>query len=185
MIDKNTIGNGTDMSSGNFEDKLDVLERISSIIRGFIPENDEVERHKNFIENNIKFLDKINTADLEKLQTSERLFARMAEFSETINGNFEGLADALNEKIAPLLEKISGSAEKLKDVGINETKTKTNISIDNFKTQPTQQVQQIQQTQPTQIQPQQNSNEQFNLLISKMDELLYLLRSGQYSTARI
>lgn len=128
MIDKNTIGGGVDMSSGSFEDKLDALERISSIIKGFIPENDEVDRHKNFIDNNIKFLDKINDINLEKLQTSERLFARMAEFSETINGNFEDLADSLNEKIAPLLEELKGLMDKKQNSPIQNTISSNNQS---------------------------------------------------------
>lgn len=130
MIDKNTIGGGVDMSSGSFEDKLDALERISSIIRGFIPENDEVDRHKNFIDNNIKFLDKINDINLEKLQTSERLFARMAEFSETINGNFEDLANSLNEKIAPLLEELKELMDKKQNKSIQSLSSNAKPSIE-------------------------------------------------------
>lgn len=105
-VDKNTIGGGTDMGSKDFKGKLDALDRISSIIKGFIPEKDEVDRHKNFTENNIKFLDKINNTDLAKLGTTAMLFEKMADFSASINGNFEGLADTLNEKIAPLLEEL-------------------------------------------------------------------------------
>lgn len=105
-VDKNTIGGGTDMNSKDFKGKLDALERISSIVKGFIPEKDEVDRHKNFTENNIKFLDKINNTDLAKLGTTAMLFEKMADFSASINGNFDGLADTLNEKIAPLLEEL-------------------------------------------------------------------------------
>lgn len=130
MIDKNTIGGGVDMNSGDFEDKLDALERISSIIRGFIPESDEVDRHKNFIENNIKFLGKINDINLEKLQTSEHLFARMAEFSKTINGNFEDLANSLNEKIAPLLEELKELMDKKQNKSTQNSLSNTNQSVE-------------------------------------------------------
>ena len=63
----------------------------------------------------IGFVDKINTADVTKLQTTTNLFAKMAEFSASINGNFEGLAEVLNERIMPLLEELknvlSGTTE--------------------------------------------------------------------------
>jgi len=36
----------------------------------------------------------------------------MAEFSKSISGNFEGLADAINDKIMPLLEELNGSLDK-------------------------------------------------------------------------
>jgi dGTP triphosphohydrolase len=55
------------------------------------------------------FLTKINDVDLTKLKTTVKLFEQMVNFSKSINGNFEDLADSLNEKIAPLLEELKES----------------------------------------------------------------------------
>ena len=65
------------------------------------------------IDNYIKFFDKINTVKLENLKSTERIFAHMAAFAKSINGNFDGLADALNDKIAPLLEELKKLLEEI------------------------------------------------------------------------
>ena len=64
------------------------------------------DRIEQFIDKNILFLEKIDDIKFRNLKITAKLFENMAEFSETINGNFEGLAESLNEKIAPLLEEL-------------------------------------------------------------------------------
>lgn len=64
------------------------------------------------IDSYVKFVDKINTVKLENLQTATNMFEKMAEFSKSISGNFEGLADAINDKIMPLLEQLNESLDK-------------------------------------------------------------------------
>ena len=52
------------------------------------------------------------------------MFRQMARFSESIEGNFEKLADALNEKIMPLLQEmkeISGQVPTKLDQGFANT----------------------------------------------------------------
>ena len=71
------------------------------------------------IDSYVRFVDKINTVKLENLQTATNMFEKMAEFSKSINGNFEGLADSINDKIMPLLEQL------------NESLNKTNENIEN------------------------------------------------------
>ena len=71
------------------------------------------------IDSYVRFVDKINTVKLENLQTATNMFEKMAEFSKSISGNFEGLADAINDKIMPLLEQL------------NESLGKTNEHIEN------------------------------------------------------
>lgn len=66
------------------------------------------------INNYIKLLNKINGVDVANLKTAENLFKNMAQFSESINGNFQGLADSLNEKIAPLLEELRDLLKEVK-----------------------------------------------------------------------
>lgn len=66
----------------------------------------QLNNSKQFLDNYIKFIDKVGSVDLEKLQTTERMFANMAAFSNSIQGNFDKLAESLNEKIMPLLEEL-------------------------------------------------------------------------------
>lgn len=87
-------------------------------------DKDKVGNIHSIIGDYTAFINKIDGANLTKLQTTTNLFAKMAEFSKTINGNFEALADSLNTSIAPLLEElrdlisnlpkdIEGSADKI------------------------------------------------------------------------
>ena len=64
------------------------------------------------VDSYVRFVDKINTVKLENLQTATNMFEKMAEFSKSISGNFEGLADAINDKIMPLLEELNNSLDK-------------------------------------------------------------------------
>ena len=74
----------------------------------------EVDINKRLIDQNIQFLEKVNSVDIEKLRTTEKMFKNMAKFSETINGNFQGLADALNDRIAPVIEELSKKIDDVK-----------------------------------------------------------------------
>lgn len=90
--------------------KLSTLSLLQSVIEGFgktVITPGVVANTGAVIDNYIKFLDKVNYIDITKLKTTENMFAHMAKFSESISGNFDGLADALNDKIAPLLEEIN------------------------------------------------------------------------------
>ncbi len=62
-----------------------------------------------------KFLKQIDSMNLKNLETSVKLFEEMARFSESINGNFDKLADTLNEKIAPLLEELKTSLNTVQE----------------------------------------------------------------------
>lgn len=74
------------------------------------------------------FLTKINNIDLTKLQQTTSMFEQMARFSESISGNFEGLAESLNEKISPLLEELKELISNLPNA-FDQTGTKMSDSI--------------------------------------------------------
>lgn len=65
------------------------------------------------IESSDKFIQTIRDTDLSKLETAEKIFKNMAEFSQSIKGDFDALAEALTEKIAPLLEGMNENLEKI------------------------------------------------------------------------
>lgn len=94
-IDKKKI-----KSFNTLTDSLDKFIKVS---------NNKAENLENNINNTIRFVDKIDSIKLENLEAATNMFAKMAEFSESINGNFEGLADTINEKLMPLLEELNTS----------------------------------------------------------------------------
>ena len=120
---KKILGNeGEKLDFNKSKDRLNTLDRVLTIFKNFSNYTD-VGNAEKLTNNYIRFMDKIDTVDLEKLQTTERLFKNMAEFSESISGNFDKLADALNEKIAPLLEKLDKGIQDLNnDVNNNSKK---------------------------------------------------------------
>lgn len=115
---------GQSLNIDDAEDKLDIWGRAIQYLNDY--SNIDDNGVKKVSDNFIKFIDKVNGADLDKLKETTEMFRQMAAFSESISGDFDKLADALNEKIAPLLEKISGSVEKMPDA-INNASDKTNM----------------------------------------------------------
>lgn len=85
--------------------RISILKDLGDVLANF-SKDVKVQDHEKLMDSTIKFLDKINTVKLENLKTAHNMFKEMKEFSQSISGNFEGLADALNEKIAPLLEEL-------------------------------------------------------------------------------
>lgn len=102
---------GEDFDEDDYKDKVDILGKVINHLVRF--NNINPSNLTTATENTIKFLDRVNTIDLEKLRTTEKLFEKMAEFSKSINGNFDGLAESLNDKIAPLLEELKGLLEEI------------------------------------------------------------------------
>lgn len=92
--------------------KAKLLQDFTGTLAGFT-KNINLSDHTKLTENTIKIIDKVNTTKLENLRTAYNMFKEMKEFSQTISGNFEGLADALNEKIAPLLEELKELMSKI------------------------------------------------------------------------
>lgn len=100
-----------DIDVDDFEDRVKCLDKVASFIKTFNAVDDT--KFQNGTTNMINFLEKINKTDIEKLRTAEKVFKNMAEFSKSINGNFNSLADALNDKIAPLLEELKDMLEQI------------------------------------------------------------------------
>lgn len=109
------------------------IQNIMKTVTDIFPKDNKgatLESRLNFIQRStdqyMKFMDKVNTMDMQKLQSAERLFEHMADFSQSINGNFQELAEALNEKIAPLLEElknlISKIPQKMEDIAVGDVK---------------------------------------------------------------
>lgn len=111
------ISGGQQIKYNEFNKKLEAVKKAGKILTEF--SNDFLSANTNDVdkvtENYIKFVDKINNSKLENLKTTANIFEKMARFSETINGNFEGLATTINDKLMPLLEELKETMNSVPD----------------------------------------------------------------------
>lgn len=96
------------------------VDKLSGIVKCMIDLHESIDftdgnvkNFKSITNDSIKLIDKINSTDLNKLQTTVNLFNQIARFSESINGNFDQLAQTINERIAPLLETLRTQIDTL------------------------------------------------------------------------
>ena len=74
----------------------------------------------------IKFIDKANSINTDKIKSIRDMFEQIARFSESIKGNFDKLADVLSEKLVDVLANINETIGN-----INSNKSGNNISSNN------------------------------------------------------
>ena len=84
-----------------------LIDYITALNKGFkgIDGADPVKVEKN-IGNYIKFVDKVNSVQVEKVQKTAQMFEQMSKFSTSIKGDFDKLAESLSEKLLPVLEEL-------------------------------------------------------------------------------
>lgn len=135
--DKSMMDIIEDMSDEDFYDKLDdyedIIERLADISEITIKDQGFTDKAlKNsalMVENHAKFVENINKVDLKKLETSTNMFKYMAEFSKSINGNFDDLTRAIAEKLMPLLNELK---ELLEDIPDKIEKSSADVSASVF-----------------------------------------------------
>ena len=181
---------GVNISGRKFQNKMSVLNDISKYIKSLVLSSDEVTNTTKVIDQHTKFIDKLNNVNVESLKTASNMFEKMAQFSESINCNFEGLANTLNEKIAPLMEELKGLLEgvqnKVEETGANMSKAAYNsgktlsepemtaqVNSENPKADAEEKARIVQQRMEEQ------ARAQTNALVSKIDELIELFKNGQ------
>lgn len=99
---------------GNVNKIISMLKSMSDVMSKFNHISDkDVENNTKTISNYIKYVDKINTLKIENVKSLTNMFKEMSRLSESIGGDFDRLADALSEKIAPLLQELR---DLIKDV---------------------------------------------------------------------
>ena len=66
-------------------------------------------------DNFVKFVDKANSIDESKIKSVRDMFEQMARFSESVSGNFDKLAEVLNNELIEILEKLNDTLIEIKD----------------------------------------------------------------------
>lgn len=118
--------------SGDVNFNENTLKKVNPLIKYINSLNDgfkdmgnvDSTKVKTTLDNYIKFVDKINTIEVEKVQTTANMFKQMSEFSNSIKGDFDKLTEALSDNLLPVLtelkEVMNDIPEKL-EVGFQET----------------------------------------------------------------
>ena len=120
------------------EARLNFMDRVNQVVKSLgdvTPQ--QIERSKEMIKHQIAYLDKVNNIDISKLKTSARMVESMAKLSKSIRGNFEGLAESINEDLMPVLKELKEIMEKIPEKLDNGFEN-TSASIGALNAPPTQ-----------------------------------------------
>lgn len=198
----NTIFECLDILEKKMNEKSSSYTNISDFITDMLPAitelNNTMAAMSNIKENNsgkllnhyINFIDKINTIKVENVEKTTAMFQQMARFSESINGNFEQLAEALNEKLLPVLVELKetmGLVPDKLDVGFANTSASI-ASNSQASLSTSDMTKQVQRENPNVSKEEvdkmvndrlsKQAKEQTNSLGSKLDELIELLQGS-------
>lgn len=129
----NKLGKMSDKKLTETKKNLDNVSELIQAVNKVLNESNNLEAAniggtEKIMTNYSKFIDKINSADAKKLKISRDMFHEMAEFSRSISGNFEGLAQSLNDKIMPTLDSIKDFLSELPEQ-IEQASTKAQKAI--------------------------------------------------------
>lgn len=96
------------------DSKINNFERIQKIVGKLHEPIDDkaISAQKQSLDNISKFIDKASSIDTTKIKSTTDMFAQMAKMSESIKGNFDGLAEALNENLLTVLKELKDILEK-------------------------------------------------------------------------
>jgi hypothetical protein len=114
------------------KDVASSFNRMLDIKTGFTDLTKQAEQFKSITISTGVLINKINGLDISKVTALAKMFGNAAAFSRAIDGNFDKLADVINEKIAPLLEGLKQAIEEA-DKHIQENKD-NNVPTDKKET---------------------------------------------------
>lgn len=139
------------------------------------------------IGNYVKFIDKVNTMDVEKVKKTTQMFEKMNRFSTSIKGDFDRLAEALSDKLLPVLEdlkEVMGVLPEKLDTGFQNTAaavastnapaTKENITAQVNRENPNLTSDEVNKIVESRIN--EAAKADANGVAAKLDELISLLR---------
>lgn len=121
-INESTVKLPTEKNSKKIQVFSDYICSLGEGVKT-VADADDTKLGKN-INNFGAFIEKINTIEVNKLQNATNMFKQMSNFSESIKGDFDKLAESLSEKLLPVLtelkEVMTSVPEELK-IGFQNT----------------------------------------------------------------
>lgn len=175
-----------DVKEQDIKKRIGVLRLINDEITK-LGKDVKVNKLDKTIDNYIKFIDKVNTVEVKKLETSANMFKQMANFSSSIKGNFEKLAETLAEDLMPILQElkeIMGQVPEKLDTGFQNTSasiaattyapTTANVTEQVNRENPNLSKEEVDNIVKTRLN--EKAKADANSTISKLDELISLLK---------
>lgn len=123
--------------TGNKVDEAATSANVSKLLSCIIPKPEDLEGVdlkdvRKTVEQNtknyIKYIESINKVDTSKVKSVTDMFGKMAQFSESINGNFEKLADVISNDLLEALGLLNENIEKAQSKTTQST-SNTSTSI--------------------------------------------------------
>lgn len=197
----------------NIDNYIRLIDRLSIVdIKTFSPITKQIndinnsvdlvgkinsKKFKNNIDNYVKFIDKVNTVDVAKLEKSAQMFEHMANFSNSIKGDFEKLAESLGEKLVPVLENLKEIMQEIPDkieagsqnVSASVAATTAPVTRENVTAQVNRENSNLTAEEVDRIvatRMNEKAKADANGLASKIDELISLFKgySGEYAVVQ-
>ena len=88
---------------------IETANSISSSIKDSISVDENVADFAQVVSDANELINNVNGLNIDKMKALANMFGNAAAFAKAINGNFDKLADAINEKLAPLIEDLKNA----------------------------------------------------------------------------
>lgn len=105
-----------------FEDIEDVEEAVDTLVDisgGMVDISENLEKlsetgdaYNKFIDGNVRFVGSINKLDTSKANALANVFGKLAELSDSLNGNFDKLAEAISDKLIGTLQQLNDTIQE-------------------------------------------------------------------------
>ena len=106
-----------DLDEDSVTRRIGLMKALNNYLGSIVQVDDKaVKNTKEITDTYIKFLDRLDKADLQRLQVTERMLRNWADLSQSIRGNFEGFATSINEHIAPLLKDLNMTMDEVRQL---------------------------------------------------------------------
>ena len=106
-----------DLDEDSITRRIGLMKALNDYLGSIVQVDDKaVKNTKEITDTYIKFLDRLDKADLQRLQVTERMLRNWADLAQSIRGNFEGFATSINEHIAPLLKDLNMTMDEVRQL---------------------------------------------------------------------
>lgn len=108
------IISNSNSDEGKVTSRLRLMDKMNETMSGFTKISDkDVANTRKVTQNYVVLLDKIEKMNLNKLSLGESMMRHFATLALKINGDFNGLAKAMNDNIAPMLDKLQKTLDEV------------------------------------------------------------------------
>lgn len=128
----------------------------------------QVRNFRTSVDNSVKLIRSINSIDINKSDALARVLRNLYDFSRSINGNFDKLADVINEKLVTAIEKLQEVLQEVSEKEFEVTTTQVTPTPGNGAPSVAN------NTVPTNGQPRQDTTQRNNIT-KKLEEAIQKL----------